>query len=121
MSIRSKPIMYPRKRLSESCRRFFRERPAFLLQLGTKLPKGAPSACKHIPVLKRILDTRLKAFLRRTRPVPLFPQRLKFQQALLHNGLADFIFRLEVVVHVADRDLGRLGDIGEARLTSPVS
>ena len=86
-----------------------------------KRPKGAPSACKHIPVSKRILDTRLKAFFRGTRPVPLFPQRLKFQQALLHNGLADFIFCLEVVVDVADRDLGRLGDIGEARLPEPMS
>src|SRR5258708_39939054 len=121
MSIRTKLILYPRKRLSEECRRFFRERPAFLVQLGAKRPKGAPSACKHIPVLKRILDTRLKAFFRGTRLVPLFPQRPKFQQALLHNGLANFIFRLEVVVHVADRDLGRLGDIGEARLPEPTS
>src|SRR6202011_5773414 len=56
---------------------------------------------KHIPVLKSILNTRLKAFFRGTRLVPLFPQRPKFQQALLHNGLANFIFRLEVVVHVA--------------------
>src|SRR5260370_31912637 len=121
MSIRPKLILYPRKRLSEECRRFFRERPAFLVQLGAKRPKGAPSACKHIPVLKRILDTRLKAFFRGTRPVPLFPQRPKFQQALLHNGLADFIFCLEVVVDVADRDLRRLGDIGEARLLEPMS
>src|SRR5258708_23658681 len=86
MSIRPKLILYPRNRLSEECRRFFRERPAFLVQLGTKRPKGAPSVCKHIPVLKRILDTRLKAFLRGTRLVPLFAQRPKFQQALLHNG-----------------------------------
>ncbi len=121
MSIRPKLILYPRKRLSEECRRFFRERSAFLVQLGAKRPKGAPSACKHIPVPKRILDTRLKAFFRGTRPVPLFPQRLKFQQALLHNGLADFIFCLEVVVDVAYRDLGRLGDIGEARFPEPMS
>ena len=64
MSIRPKLSLYPRKRLSEECRRFLREKPAFLVQLGTKRPKGAPSACKHIPVLKRILDTRLKAFFR---------------------------------------------------------
>src|ERR1700732_806238 len=115
MSIRPKLILYPRKQLSEECRRFFRERPAFLVQLGTKRPKGAPSACKYIPVLKRILDTRQEAFFRGTCPVPLFPQRPKFQQALLHNGLADFIFCLEVVVDVTDRDLGRLGDIGETR------
>src|ERR1700704_2171487 len=121
MSIRPKLILYPRKRLSEECRRFFREWPAFLVQLGAKRPKGAPSACKHISVPKRILDTRLKSFFRGTRPVPLFPQRLKFRQALLHNGLADFIFCLEVVVDVADRDLGRLGDIGDARLPEPMS
>src|SRR5258708_23719189 len=121
MSIRPKLILYPRKRLSEECRRFFRERPAFLVQLGTKRPKGAPSACKHIPVLKRILDTRLKAFFRGTRPVPLFPQRPKFQQALLHDGLADFILCLEVVVDVADRVLGRLSDICEARLPQTMS
>ncbi|MGA7125178.1 MAG: recombinase family protein [Chthoniobacterales bacterium] len=30
------------------------------------------------------------------------------------------IFRLEVVVDVADRDLGRLGDIGQARLPEPM-
>src|SRR6266403_1593633 len=53
--------------------------------------------------------------------VPLFPQRPKFQQALLHDGLADFILCLEVVVDVADRDLGRLSDIGEARLPEPMS
>src|ERR1700677_393580 len=121
MSIRPKLILDPRKRLSEECRRFFRETPAFLVQLGTKRPKGAPSACKHIPVLKRILDTRLKAFFRRTRPVPLFPQRPKLQQALLHNGLADFIFCLEVVVDIADWDLGRRGNIGEAGLPEPTS
>ena len=121
MSIRPKLILDPSKRLSEECRRFFRERPSFLVQLGTKRPKGAPSACKHIPVLKRILDTRLKAFFRGTRPVPLFPQSPKFQQALLHNGLADFIFSLEVVVDVTDWDLGRRGDIGEARLPEPMS
>src|SRR5216683_1619838 len=121
MSIRPKLILYPRNRLSEECRRFFRERPAFLVQLGTKRPKGAPSVCKHIPVLKRILDTRLKAFLRGTRLVPLFAQRPKFQQALLNNGLADFIFCLEVVVDVADWDLGRRSDIGEARLPESTS
>src|SRR6201993_356531 len=120
MSIRPKLILYPRKRLSKQCCRFFRERPAFLVQLGTKRPKGAPSACKHIPVLKRILDTRLKAFFRGTRPVPLFPQRSKFRQTLLHNGLADLIFRLEVVVNVPHRDLGRLSDIGEARLPETI-
>src|SRR5260370_1133679 len=120
MSIRPKLILYPRKRLGEECRRFLRERPAFLVQLGAKRPKGAPSACKHIPVPERILDTRLKAFIRRTRPVPLFPQRPKFQQALLHNGLADFSFGLEVVVDVADWDLGSRGDIGEARLPEPM-
>src|SRR5258708_33855771 len=121
MSIRPKLILDPRQRLSEECRRFFREKPAFLVQLGTKRPKGAPSACKHIPVLKRILDKRLKACFRGTRPAPLFPQRPKFQQALLHNGLADLIFCLEVVVDVADRDLSGLGDIGEARLPEPMS
>src|SRR5258708_15459343 len=121
MSIRPKLILYPRNRLSEECRRFFRERPAFLVQLGAKRPKGAPTACKHIPVPKRILDTRLKAFFRGTLTVPLFPQRPKFRQVLLHNGLADFIFRFEVVVHVADRDLVRLGDICDARLPEPVS
>jgi hypothetical protein len=121
MSIRPKLILDPRKRLSEECRRFFRERPAFFVQLGTKRPKGAPSACKQIPVLKRILDTRQEAFFRGTCPVPLFPQRPKFQQALLHNGLADFIFCLEVVVDVADWDLGRRGNIGEARLPEPTS
>src|SRR5882724_11447913 len=90
------------------------------MQLGAKRPKGAPSACKHIPVPKSILDTCLKAFFRRTLTVPLFPQRPKFRQVLLHNGLADFIFRFEVVVHVADRDLGRPSDIGDARLPEPM-
>src|SRR5260370_7922004 len=100
MSICPKLILDPRKRLSEECRRFFRERPAFLVQLGAKRPKGAPSACKHIPVPKRILDTRLKAFFRGTRPVPLFPQRLKFHQPLLHNRLAHFIFFLKLLLTV---------------------
>src|SRR5580700_7384 len=90
MSIRPKLILHPRKRLSEECHRFFRERPAFLVQLGAKRSKGAPSACKHIPVPKRILDTRQKAFFRGTRPVPLFPRRLKFQQAI------DFAIRKEI-------------------------
>src|ERR1700736_5543921 len=106
MSIRPKLILYPCKRLSEECRRFFRERPAFLVQLGAKRPKGAPSACKHFPVPKRILDTRLKALFRGTLTVPLFPQHPKLRQVLLHNGLADFSFGLEVVVDVADWDLG---------------
>src|ERR1700733_1859886 len=121
VSICPKLILYPGKQLSEECRRFFRERPAFLVQFGAKRPKGTPSACKHIPVPKRILDTRLKAFFRGTLTVPLFPQRPKFRQVLLHNGLADFIFRLEVVVDVADRDLGRLSDIGYARRPEPMS
>src|ERR1700694_2893982 len=121
MSIRPELILDPRKRLSEECRRFFRERPAFLVQLGAKRPEGAPSVCKHIPVPKGILNTRLNAFFKRTPPVPLFPQRPKFQQALLHNGLADFSFGLEVVVDVADWDLGSRGDIGEARLPEPMS
>src|SRR5258708_19118220 len=111
MSISPKLILYPPKQLFEECRRFLRERPAFLVQLGAKRPKGAPSARKHIPVPKRILDTRPKSFFRIALPVPLFPQRPKFQQVLLDNGLADFIFRFEVVVDVADRDLCRLRDI----------
>src|SRR5579859_249344 len=120
MSIRPELILYPGKQLLEECRRFFRERPAFLVQLGAKRPKWAPSACKHIPVPKRILDTRLKAFFRGALTVPLFPQRPKFRQVLLHNGLADFIFCFEVVVHVADRDLGRLSDVGDASLPEPM-
>ena len=120
MSIRPKLILYPRKQLSEECRRFFREGPAFLVQLGAKRPQGAPSACKHIPVPKRILDTRLKALFRGARPVPPFPQRLKFQQAPLHYGLAKFFLGLEVVVNVAYRNMGGFGDVRQARLSETV-
>src|ERR1700738_934226 len=120
MSISPKLILYPRKQLSEECRRFFRERAAFLVQLGAKRPKGAPSACKHIPVPKRVLDTRLKAFFRGARPVPLFPQRLKFQQAPFHNGLAKFFLGLEVVVNVAYRNMGGFGDVRQAGLSETV-
>src|ERR1700720_195206 len=122
MSIRPKLILYPGKELSEECRRFFRETPALLVQLGAKRPQGAPSACKHIPVPKRILDTRLKAFFRGARLVPLFPQCLKFQQAPLDNGLAKFFLGLEVVVNVPYRNMGGFGDIRQARLskTAPV-
>src|SRR4029077_7482820 len=122
MSIPPKLILYPRKQLSEECRRFFRERPSFLVQLGAKRPKGAPSACKHIPVPKRILDACLKPFFRGARLVPLFPQRLKFQQAPLHYSLAKIFLGLEVVVNVAYRNMGGFGDVRQARLpeTFPV-
>src|SRR5260370_12310777 len=92
MSIRPKLSLYPRKRLSEECHRFFRERPAFLVQLGTKRPKWAPSACKHIPVLKRILDKSLKALFRETRPSPLFPHAPKFHQPFPPNRLTNHTF-----------------------------
>jgi hypothetical protein len=49
--------------------------------------------------------------LGRIQPVQLRPKGSKLREASLHNGLAELFLGFEVVVHIAYRNPGCVGDI----------
>src|SRR5258705_7209671 len=106
--------------LREQRRRLLGKSPILLVQFGAESPDRAAAAGEYVLVREHRLHTGAQPLLRRTGLIPGPPQGFEFLQALLDNRFADRLFRLEVVIDIAQRYLGLLRDIGEARLPEPV-
>ena len=97
--------------LSEERRGFLRERAALLVQLRAQPAKRASSARQLLPVAVNALHERKQPLFGRTQPVDLFPECAKLRQTPLHDGLAEFVLGLEVVVNIPYRDMGGFRDV----------
>src|SRR6202049_450455 len=99
-------LLKPTHGLSEERRGFLRESAALLVQLRAQPAKRASSARQLLPVAVNALHESKQPILGRTQPVHLFPEWAKLCQTPLHNGLAEFVLGLEVVVNIPYRDTG---------------
>src|SRR6266403_5690376 len=104
-------LLKPTHGLSEERRGFLRERATLLLQLRAQPAKRASSAHQLLPVAVNALHESKQPLLGRTQPVHLVPQFSKLRQAPLHDGLAEFVLGLKVVVNIPYRDMGGFGDV----------
>src|ERR1700674_539331 len=91
-------LLKPTHGVTEERRGFLRERAALLVQLRAQPAKRASSARQLLPVAVNALHESQQPLLRRTQPVQLFPEGAKLRQPPLHDGLAEFVLGLEVVV-----------------------
>src|SRR2546426_12565398 len=93
-------LLKPTHGLSEERRGLLRESAALLVQLRAQLTKRASSARQLLPVAVNALHERQQPLFGRTQPVDPFPECAKLRQTPLHDGLAEFVLGLEVVVNI---------------------
>ncbi len=105
----------PGQVLSEDLGRSGGDRAALLVELGAKRPDRAAALCQEILVLEDALDAGAKPILGRSSFVPSLPLRGQLSQPQLDDRLANLVLCLEVIVDVAQRNLGCLRDIGKTR------
>jgi hypothetical protein len=105
----------PGQVLSEDLGRSGGDRAARLVELGAKRPDRAAALCQEILVLEDALDTGAKPILGRSSFVPSLPLRGQLRQPQLDDRLANLVLGLEVIIDVAQRNLGCFRDIGETR------
>src|SRR6202011_6374614 len=113
-------LLKPTHGLSEERRGFLRERAALLVQLRAPPAKRASSARQLLLVAVNALHESKQPLLGRPQPVHLFPECAKLRQTPLHDGLAEFVLGLEVVVNISYRDTGGFGDVRQARFSETV-
>src|SRR6202030_4600777 len=104
-------LLKPTHGLSEERRGFLRESAALFVQLRAQPAKRASAARQLLPVAVNALHESKQPLLGRTQPVHLVPECAKLRQTPLHNGLAEFVLGLEVVVNIPYRDTGGVGDV----------
>src|SRR6202790_4461396 len=104
-------LLKPTHGLIEERRGFLRESAALLVQLRAQPAKRASSARQLLPVAVNALHESKQPLLGRTQPVHLFPECAKLRQTPLHDGLAEFVVGLEVIVIIPYRDTGGFGDV----------
>src|SRR6266446_1687302 len=108
-------LLKPTHGLIEERRGFLRESAALLVQLCAQPAKRASSARKLLPVPMNGVHKSKQPLLRRTQAVPLRPGCAKLLEAPLHHGFGEFFLGFEVVVDIAYRHAGRLGDVRQLR------
>src|ERR1700681_841428 len=102
-------LLKPTHGLSEERRGFLRESAALPVQLRAQPAKRASSAGQLLPVAVNALHESQQPLLGRTHPVQLVPECAKLRQTPLHDGLAEFVLGLEVVVDISYRAPGGFG------------
>src|SRR5712671_5410769 len=113
-------LLKPTHGLSEERRGLLRESAALLVQLRAQPAKRASSARQLLPVAVNALHESKQPLLGRAQPVHLVPECAKLRQTPLHDGLAEFVLGLEVIVNIPYRDMGGFGDVREAGLSETV-
>src|SRR6266403_758365 len=86
-----------------------------LLQFGTQSSDRTAAARQPLAVLDLDLYELAQPFSGRVCFVELLQQPLESRKAQLDDGVANLVLRLEVVVDVAQRNSGLLGDVGDRR------
>src|SRR6266478_2863231 len=96
----------PGQVLSEDLGRAGRDGAARLMELGAKRPDRAAALCQEIFVLEDGLNAGAKPILGRSNFVPSLALRGQLRQPLLDDRLANLVLGLEVIIDVAQRNLG---------------
>ena len=81
-----------------------------------RLPSGQPYSGGELALGGEFADQRLEPRLRRAVALECAKQRLDVLDVAANRRLDELILCLEVVVDVADRDVGFPGDVGDRRL-----
>ena len=110
---RPKLALDPGQVLSEDLGRPGGDRPARLVELGAKRPDRAAALCQEILVLEDVLDAGAKPILGRSSFVPSLPLRRQLRQPQLDDRLANLVLGLEVIIDVAQGNLGFARDVGK--------
>jgi hypothetical protein len=110
----------PGQVLSEDLGRSGGDRAARLVELGAKRPDSAAELCQAILVLEDALDAGAKPVLGRPSFAPSLPLSGQLRQPQLDDRLANLVFGLEVVIDVAQRNLGFARDVGKRGGAEPV-
>src|SRR5689334_20979626 len=110
-------FLQPSHRLVEKRRGLLREITALFMQLGTQGAKRTSSTCKLFSVPFDGFEESKEALLWRTQRAQLLPERSKLFQPPLHYGFGEFFLGLEIVVNIAYRNMGSLGNVGKAGLS----
>src|ERR1700694_348945 len=113
-------LLKPTHGFREEHRGFLRESAALLVQLRAQPAKRASSARQLLPAAVNVLHESQQPLLRRTQSVYLFPECAKLRQTPLHDGLAEFVLGLEVIVNIPYWDTGGFGDVRPARFSETV-
>src|SRR6266478_5666463 len=103
--------LYPGQVLSEYLGRSGGHRAARLVELGAKRPDLAAELRQAILVLEDALDAGAKPILGRSGFVPSLPLRGQLRQPQLDDRLANLVLGLEVIIDVAERNLGFARDV----------
>ena len=89
------------------------ERAARLVELGAKRPDRAAALCQEILILGNGLDAGAKPILGRSSFVPSLPLRGQIRQPLFNDRLANLVLGFEVIIDIAQRNLGFACDVGK--------
>src|SRR6266446_5382702 len=114
-------LLKPTHGLIEERRGLLRESAALLVQLRAQPAKRASSARQLLPVAVNALHESKQPLLGRTQLVHLVPECAKLRQTPLHDGLAEFVLGLKVVVNIPYRHASRLRDVRQTRLSETAS
>src|SRR5260370_17742483 len=110
----------PGQVLSEDLGRSGGDRAARLVEFGAKRPDRAAALCQEILVLEDGLDPGAKPILRRSSFAPSLPLRGQLCQSQLDDRIANVVLGLEVIIDVAQRNLGFARDVGKRGGAEPV-
>src|ERR1700686_819126 len=110
----------PGQVLSEDLGRSGGDRAARLVELGAKRPDRAAELRQVILVLEDALDAGAKPILGRSSFVPSLPLRGHLRQPQFDDRLANLVLGLEVIIDVAERNLGFARDVGKRGGLEPV-
>src|SRR5215467_4386387 len=102
-------LLNPAHGLGVELRGFFCESAALLMQLRAEAAQWTSCARKLLLVALNAVQETKQPLLRRTQPAHFRFECSDLLQAPLHNGLAQFFLGFEVVVNIADGDVGGFG------------
>src|SRR5215831_12164394 len=104
-------LRHPGQGFRKQDSRFLRGRTSVFLKVGTQGADRAPAARKSFTVLDLDVHESAKPLFGCAGIAKLREELLKSPEAQLNDGAADFVLALEVVIDVAQRYAGLLGNV----------
>ena len=83
------------------------------VELGAEAPERAAVAGGQLALVGELAEQRLQPGLRRSVALERVEHCVDVLRVAVDRRLDELVLGLEVVVDVADRDVGRLGDVGD--------
>jgi len=112
---------HPSEGVGEKDGGFFGDWARVLVEFGAEGADGAAAAGEFITIFDFGLDEGAKAVFGIAGLVELLEQLAEAGDADIQDGAVQFVFRLEVVVDVAERDASFFSDVGEGGLGEAVA